>query len=101
MVDLRDMFRRRAPKRGPKGFARSHEDIATLGDSIGGMLPQPVRDAPSLRREAAPPAEKSRPRNADNGPAAPRLATKAGYLAVHSVEKSFGSRQVVRGVSIY
>ena len=33
--------------------------------------------------------------------AAPRLATRAGYLAVHSVEKSFGSRQVVRGVSIY
>ena len=25
----------------------------------------------------------------------------AGYLAVHSVEKSFGSRKVVRGVSIY
>ena len=25
----------------------------------------------------------------------------AGYLAVHSVEKSFGTRQVVRGVSIY
>jgi lipopolysaccharide export system ATP-binding protein len=24
-----------------------------------------------------------------------------GYLAVHSVEKSFGTRQVVRGVSIY
>ena len=26
---------------------------------------------------------------------------RAGYLAVHSVEKSFGTRQVVRGVSIY
>ena len=33
--------------------------------------------------------------------AAPRLPQRAGYLAVHSVEKSFGTRQVVRGVSIY
>ena len=32
---------------------------------------------------------------------APRLIKRPGYLAVHSVEKSFGTRQVVRGVSIY
>ena len=36
-----------------------------------------------------------------NGAAAPRLIKRPGYLAVHSVEKSFGTRQVVRGVSIY
>src|ERR1700710_1864290 len=113
MVDLLGMFRRRARKRGPQGFARSHRDIPALGDSIGGMPPQPVRDAPPiardavrdapplLRREAPPPAEKPRPRSAGNGATAPRFANKAGYLAVHSVEKSFGSRQVVRGVSIY
>jgi lipopolysaccharide export system ATP-binding protein len=114
MVDLLGMFRRRARKRGPQGFARSHPDITALGDSIGDMLTQPVRDAPPiardavrevpplLRREASPaPPEKPRPRTAGNGAAAPRFATKAGYLAVHSVEKSFGSRQVVRGVSIY
>src|SRR3954463_8814589 len=104
MVDLRDMFRRRAPKRGPQGFARSHADITALGDGIGGMLTQPVRDAPPIARDAPPSreaaAEKPR-RNAGNGAAAPRFANKAGYLAVHSVEKSFGSRQVVRGVSIY
>jgi len=29
------------------------------------------------------------------------MAARPGYLAVHGVEKSFGSRQVVRGVSIY
>jgi lipopolysaccharide export system ATP-binding protein len=117
MVDLLGMFRRRARKRGAQGFARSHPDITALGDSIGGMLTQPVRDAPPIAREAireaqappllrreaspAPPAEKPRPRTAGNGAAAPRFANKAGYLAVHSVEKSFGSRQVVRGVSIY
>src|SRR3954454_3776809 len=101
MVDLRDMFRRRARKRGPQGFARSHEDITALDGSIGGMLTQPGRDAPPMARGAvrdAPPrretsvAEKPRPRAGND--AAPRLATKAGYLAVHSVEKSFGSRQV-------
>jgi lipopolysaccharide export system ATP-binding protein len=36
-----------------------------------------------------------------SGAAAPRLIKRPGYLAVHSVEKSFGTRQVVRGVSIY
>jgi len=57
---------------------------------------------------APAPVEKPRPRPANNkagktngAAGAPRLATRAGYLAVHSVEKSFGKRQVVRGVSIY
>jgi lipopolysaccharide export system ATP-binding protein len=36
-----------------------------------------------------------------NGSGGPQLLRRSGYLAVHSVEKSFGSRQVVRGVSIY
>jgi lipopolysaccharide export system ATP-binding protein len=110
MVDLLGMFRRRPAKRGPAGFARSHADITALGDNLGDMLPAPVRDAPPLARQApvpkveAPRPEKPRPapRAKTNGAAAaPRLATRAGYLAVHSVEKSFGTRQVVRGVSIY
>jgi lipopolysaccharide export system ATP-binding protein len=112
MVDLFSMFRRRTSRRGSQGFARSHGDITTLGDDIGDLLPSPVRDAPPLSREAPrevsrPAAAMSvaqpepRPRGKTNGAAAPRLATRAGYLAVHSVEKSFGSRHVVRGVSIY
>jgi lipopolysaccharide export system ATP-binding protein len=128
MVDLLGMFRRRPAKRTAPGFARSRDDITALGDSFGGMLTNPVRDAPPIARDAPvprldlprtepyvpppAPAEKPRPRPANtkpakipaktNGPAgAPRLATRAGYLAVHSVEKSFGTRQVVRGVSIY
>jgi lipopolysaccharide export system ATP-binding protein len=117
MVDLLGMFRRRPAKRGAPGFARSRADITALGDSMGDMLSSPVRDAPPMTRDAppiaretplpkpavAPPAEKPRPvRAKTNGAAAaPRLATRAGYLAVHSVEKSFGTRQVVRGVSIY
>jgi lipopolysaccharide export system ATP-binding protein len=122
MVDLLSMFRRRPAKRGKGGFARSREDITALGDSMGEMLTSPVRDAPPLARTAPSPAlelprvENPPPRPAPakprpaatpkpapktNGAAAPRLAPRAGYLAVHSVEKSFGTRQVVRGVSIY
>jgi lipopolysaccharide export system ATP-binding protein len=132
MVDLLGMFRRRPAKRGPAGFARSHEDITALGDSLGDMLTSPVRDAPPMARTAsvpglelprpqaeppraraqisptqAPPAQVPRAQAAKvqapktNGVAAPRLIKRQGYLAVHSVEKSFGTRKVVRGVSIY
>ena len=126
MVDLLGMFRRRPARRATPGFARTRDDITALGDSFGEMLTSPVRDAPPIARDApvprvelprsepyapAPVAEKPRPRPAGNKPgkpaktngaaAAPRMATRAGYLAVHSVEKSFGTRQVVRGVSIY
>jgi lipopolysaccharide export system ATP-binding protein len=123
MVDLFGMFRRRPARRGAPGFARSRDDITALGDSFGNMLTSPVRDAPPMARSAslpglglpqpqpdvAPPRE-PRPRaqaprpksNAKpNGGEAPRLIKRPGFLAVHSVEKSFGTRQVVRGVSIY
>jgi lipopolysaccharide export system ATP-binding protein len=124
MVDILGMFRRRPAK--PAGFARSRDDITALAGSFGDMLASPVRDAPPIAREAPVPrvdptpayaeqpaaAETPRPRpkaesKPENRPktngaaAAPRMATRAGYLAVHSVEKSFGKRQVVRGVSIY
>jgi lipopolysaccharide export system ATP-binding protein len=108
MVDLLGMFRRRPVKRRSPGFARTSADIAALGDSMGEMLTSPVRDAPPLARAA--PLQKldlprsERPRSSPartSGAAAPRSTPRAGYLAVHSVEKSFGTRQVVRGVSIY
>jgi lipopolysaccharide export system ATP-binding protein len=120
MVDLLGMFRRRPAKRGAPGFARSRVDITALGDSMSEMLASPVRDAPPMAREtpqpkldpprvekprpapAAPPAKApARPAAKTNGATAPRPAPRVGYLAVHSVEKSFGTRQVVRGVSIY
>src|SRR6516164_2627509 len=131
MVDLLGMFRRRPAKRGKVGFARSRGDITALGDSFGDLLTHPVRDAPPTAREASmtdldlpralasaelprerprelPRSEPPRPRPArpakpakGNGSGGPQLLRRPGYLAVHSVEKSFGSRQVVRGVSIY
>ena len=117
MVDLLGMFRRRPAKRSPPGFARPRVDITALGDTMGEMLTSPVRDAPPIARDAPllnpsmsveparterpRPPEKPKPRKTNGAAAAPRLAPRAGYLAVHSVEKSFGSRHVVRGVSIY
>jgi len=119
------MFRRRPAKRAT-GFARSREDITALGDSFGDMLTSPVRDAPQKARAAAlpalelppqsdveppreprPRAQAPRPKPGAKADAragageAPRLIKRPGFLAVHSVEKSFGTRQVVRGVSIY
>jgi lipopolysaccharide export system ATP-binding protein len=125
MVDLLGMFRRRPAKRGPAGFARSREDITALGDSFGDMLTSPVREAPPMARSASaslpglelsepqpgveppreprPRAQAPRPKSnvKPNGGGAPQLIKRPGFLAVHSVEKSFGTRQVVRGVSIY
>ena len=113
------MFRRRPAKRGAPGFARSRDDITALGNSFGDMLKSPVRDGPPVARSASlpglelppqPDVEPSReerprpraqPRPKANGGEAPRQIKRPGFLAVHSVEKSFGTRQVVRGVSIY
>jgi lipopolysaccharide export system ATP-binding protein len=79
-------------------------------------LPQPAAEAPRARaqnpqtqaphpqapRTQAPRAQAAKAQAPKaNGAAAPRLIKRPGYLAVHSVEKSFGTRQVVRGVSIY
>ncbi|MBR0871611.1 LPS export ABC transporter ATP-binding protein [Bradyrhizobium tropiciagri] len=111
MVDFLGMFRRRPAKRG-HGFARAHDDITALEDQFGDMLASPVRDAPPMARAAPVPGVElrpqptpapapARPRRAKTSAAAPQLIGRPGYLAVHSVEKSFGSRQVVRGVSIY
>jgi lipopolysaccharide export system ATP-binding protein len=124
MVDLLSIFRRRPAKRGRPGFARPH-DITALEDSVESLLTSPVRDAPPIARDVPMPGftpsrpqpgiqpspqlrqDKQRPRAKPakpaktNGAAGPQLLRRPGFLAVHSVEKSFGTRQVVRGVSIY
>src|SRR5689334_5780025 len=105
MVDLFSMFRRRPAKRGRPGFAR---DITSLGDSVGGLVPSPVRDAPPIARDqpvhapdpyqddyqanyqAEPQAvHPVRAAARPNGSGGPQLLKRPGFLAVHSVEKSF------------
>ncbi|MBR0737127.1 LPS export ABC transporter ATP-binding protein [Bradyrhizobium liaoningense] len=122
MVDLFSMFRRRPAKRGRPGFAR--QDITALGDGVGGLVPSPIRDTPPIARdqpmrapdqfqgtyesdyqaEPSPRPQAVHPvRSAatSNGAGGPQLLKRPGFLAVHGVKKAFGSRQVVRGVSIY
>jgi len=131
MVDLLSMFRRRPAKRGRTGFGRTRDnvrgsvavDVTGYDDGYGEMVPSAIRDAPSIARDGQaagfdfdgppqqvdiPQAQRARPRLGQQAatqakPAASgvRLLRRPGFLAVHSVEKSFGSRQVVRGVSIY
>ncbi|MFZ5738559.1 MAG: LPS export ABC transporter ATP-binding protein [Pseudomonadota bacterium] len=105
MVDLRGMFRRR----GPKASGSSHvgSDITGYGDDVGDLLTAPVRDAPPITRSDAYATQQRQPAAARRPAAAPRQAAthqqapSPNYLAVHSVEKSFGTRKIVRGVSIY
>lgn len=147
--------RGRSPAPGRQGFARSRQDITSLGERMGDMFRsvvgekpsatkprQPSRDSAPVRREAAvaavaheplpnvyepsdfmhdePPIPRVAPRESvaashrEQSPrneaprtrspspvaAAPRAA-HAGYLAIHGVEKSFGTRKIVHGVSIY
>ncbi|MCG6206663.1 LPS export ABC transporter ATP-binding protein [Rhodopseudomonas sp. HC1] len=103
MVDLLGMFRRRDTKR--PGVARPGPDITALQAEVGELLTAPVRDAPVDRaagQEAplAPTPAPQRQRRPSAAPMQERVA-HAGYLAVHSIEKSFGTRKIVRGVSIY
>lgn len=116
MVDFLGMFRRRSPARKLRGFARDRMDISSLGDRMAEMFRQPVRDAPPVTSSvdapplAPPAAPASVPRPAAKssvvrplGSASQRSApsSRVGYLAAHGVEKSFGSRKVVHGVSIH
>ena len=103
MVDFLGMFRRRSPARRLRGFARDRMDIGSLGDRMAEVFRQPVRDAPPVTSgvEAPPlappaptvtpkPAPRPRPVAKPQQSAPPRASARVGYLAAHSVEKSFG-----------
>jgi lipopolysaccharide export system ATP-binding protein len=109
MVDFLNMFRRRPAQPKRRGFARERMDIGTLGGRIGNFLRMPVRDRPPVaeRIDAPPLAPPYSPPPAPRQPAVSPVrhassgTSRAGFLSAHAVEKSFGSRKVVRGVSIY
>ena len=118
MVDILGMFRGGLSNAARRGFARAQTDITSL-DAPDTMIAPAMRDAPAqpparAAPDVEPPREQdSRPAAKPNSKPTSKLRSvqsesrihagdgRAGYLAVHSVEKSFGSRQVVRGVSIY
>ncbi len=89
-------------------------DIGSLGGRIGNFLKLPLRDKPPVGATArvdapplAPPYSPPPLAAAPRPVAAPTVRrpvgapSRAGFLAAHAVEKSFGSRKVVRGVSIH
>jgi lipopolysaccharide export system ATP-binding protein len=86
-------------------------DIGSLGGRMAELFRQPLRDAPPVEAPPlAPPAPAVPPQPAPPRPrpvakpqvsAPQRPASRVGYLAAHKLEKSFGSRKVVHGVSIY
>ncbi len=82
---------RRPPRRPPRaGNGRWHEGVEARADgqgpaARGTAATQPASVKPQLRRE--------RP--------ASRREAAGGYLAAHSLEKSYGGRKVVNGVGLY
>ena len=115
MVDILGMFRRRPAKRGQQTLARARADISDpLRDPLA-VLAETTREGPATRITPRSPQNtemlQRKPKPSSGMPSSgkpakgngggPQLLRRSGFLGVHSIEKSFGSRQVVRGVSIY
>jgi lipopolysaccharide export system ATP-binding protein len=80
-VNILSLFRRRpAPQRRARPPAEARQ-----------------QQAPAQARQAAASQGAQRPRR----DAAGRQAARQGYLAAHGIEKSFGGRMVVKGVTLY
>ena len=75
--------------------SRARRRCRAMPPAAASSRDMPPRDQPRTRAKPAKAAKAQRLRRA------PQLLRRPGFLAVHSVEKSFGTRQVVRGVSIY
>jgi lipopolysaccharide export system ATP-binding protein len=88
----------------PRDLQRSRDHAALAASDAAAF----ERAAPPIPRAApreqnpgyAATVHDDRPRS-DSAANAARPVPRAGYLAVHGIEKSFGTRKVVRGVSIY
>jgi lipopolysaccharide export system ATP-binding protein len=96
VFDIFAWFRR--PAKTPRQTAWPADVSRKSASSVG--VPRGRPD--TLSRERSP-RQQTGPRRADPGRtgAAVRHAAPRGYLAIHSVEKSFGGRKVVKGVSLY
>ncbi|MGZ5931986.1 MAG: hypothetical protein ACXWLW_07505, partial [Rhizomicrobium sp.] len=115
MVDLLSSFWRFGPRkqRGPVLDSRWRIDLSTLGGFVGKFgvirmnLPRPKARAPvkpkptlvkTTPRPVAPTAAPAKPKVSVSN--IRRFKEGEDFLAVHGVEKSFGNRKVVKGVSL-
>ena len=74
-------------------FVLSEEQVTTFE--------HPLARAPREERRVPPGQAQSQPRQTQQWQAPQRAQPRTGYLAVHGIEKSFGTRKVVRGINIY
>ena len=82
------------------------EDDAASFERTSPPIPRNAPPRPAGEERRAPPAQtqqrQPQQRQAQQTRSAPqRSQPRAGYLAVHGIEKSFGTRKVVRGINIY
>jgi lipopolysaccharide export system ATP-binding protein len=122
--NFRALFRRRdavTRSRRPRGGSGWRIDLATMGGTIfastADTMPraeQPMRRDADMRsrgrvaapavqsaRSAASPQASKAAQAVQAAQAAKYVAEYGGYLAAHSVEKSFAGRKVVKGASLY
>ncbi|TAH68829.1 MAG: LPS export ABC transporter ATP-binding protein [Rhodopseudomonas palustris] len=92
MVDFLGMFRSRGSKSSPE----SRADITAIGGYPGQQLHEPRHPAAG----GVAPDDEFDAELQQVQRTAPQPA-HSGYLAVHAIEKSFGTRRIVRGVSIH
>jgi lipopolysaccharide export system ATP-binding protein len=117
MVDFLSLFGRRRTANPSRGFARDPADAPSsggIGGRLGSLLNVPTISGLSGKVKPASPAQVDAPPLAPPANGKPALrgreatlsamlhgTSRPGYLAASNLEKSFGSRKVVRGVSIY
>jgi len=80
----------------PAAYARP----ATAPNGREPQRQEQPRQEPQRRPQQQPQASQPQPQARQN-PAPRQQAARSGYLAVHGIEKSFGTRKVVRGINIY
>jgi lipopolysaccharide export system ATP-binding protein len=95
MVDLFRFFRRR--DRG-RGFGRMPIELGTLGGRVA--APSGSLSAKRADQASAKPSGNGASRRAGRETAAQR-PPRTDYLAIFKLEKTYGTRQVVRGASLY
>jgi lipopolysaccharide export system ATP-binding protein len=93
-------YAREVPRETPRETSREiPREVPRQAPAQPQARAKPTKPVQQPAKQAQP-AKPARPAKG-NGSAGPQLLRRPGFLAVHSVEKSFGKRQVVRGVSIY
>jgi lipopolysaccharide export system ATP-binding protein len=94
----REASRESAPVRREAAMATVSREPPPLAPSDASAF---THEAPPIPRNLPRESVNEQPRHRAAGNVAAPRAQHAGYLAIHGVEKSFGTRKIVHGVSLY